>query len=65
MSAHIEQQHKGTKALSKVLKENAVGKEEEDVIMAPTQEEDNLKTQLAFATIIDAVSYTHLTLPTN
>eukprot|EP00957_Ditylum_brightwellii_P142956 10892429-Ditylum_brightwellii.AAC.1 len=52
-SAHIKQQRQGSKALIKVIKENAVGREEEDMTMAPTQEEDNKKTQLAFATIID------------
>eukprot|EP00957_Ditylum_brightwellii_P135077 10298968-Ditylum_brightwellii.AAC.1 len=53
MSAHIKQQRKGKKALGKVIKEDTVGKEEEDVTMTPTQEEDNMKTQQPFATIID------------
>eukprot|EP00957_Ditylum_brightwellii_P049728 3771228-Ditylum_brightwellii.AAC.1 len=53
MSAHIEQQRQGSKALSKVIKEDAGGREEEDTTKAPTQEEDNMKTQLAFATIIE------------
>ena len=51
-SAHIEQKRKGTKALSKIIKEDAVG-EDENMTVDPPQEEHNIKTQLAFATIVD------------